>query len=75
MVTAMRMAGKEEGKGDKEEDCIATRVACNEEGNSNSCKSNGNEGYGRVSATNQCKEEGGSAAAKAVSIVLARCPD
>ncbi len=46
MVTAMRVAGKEEGKGNEEEDGITTRVACNEEGDGNCCKSNGNEGDG-----------------------------
>ncbi len=45
-VTAMRVAGKEEGKGDKEEDGVATRGVCNKEGDSNGCKSNGNESDG-----------------------------
>ena len=75
MVTTMRMAGKEEGKGNKEEDGVATRVACNEEGDGNGCKSNGNKGDGWASATDQRKEEGEYAAAEAVSIILARCPD
>ncbi len=75
MVMAMRVAGKEEGKGNKEEDGIAMRVACNEEGNGDGCKSNGHEGDGQASATNQCKEEGECAAAEAARIVLARCPD
>jgi hypothetical protein len=44
MVTAMRMAGKEEGKGNEEEDVVATRVACNQEGNGDGCKSNGDLG-------------------------------
>ncbi len=56
MVTAMREAGKEEGKGDEEEDGVATRVACDEEGYGDGCKSNGDEGDGRASAT---KEEAG----------------
>jgi hypothetical protein len=67
MVTAMRVAGKEEGNGNEEEDGIVTRVACNEEGNGNGCKSNGNEGDGQASTTNQRKEEGECAAAEAVS--------
>ncbi len=62
----MRVAGKEEGKGD-EEDGIATRVACDEEGNGDGCKSNGDKGDGQASATNQHKEEGGCAAAEAAS--------
>jgi hypothetical protein len=63
----MRVAGKEEGKGNKEEDGIATTVACNEEGNGNGCKSNGDKGDGQASATNQCKEEGECATAEAAS--------
>ncbi len=72
---AMRVAGKEEGKGNKEEDSIATRVACDKEGNGDGCKSNGDEGDGQASATNQCNEEGECAAVEAANIVLARCPD
>jgi hypothetical protein len=30
---------------------LATRMACNKEGNGNSCKSDGNKGDGRVMAT------------------------
>jgi hypothetical protein len=75
VVTAMRVAGKEEGNGDEEEDGVATRVVCDEEGDGDSCKSNGNKGDGQASATNQRKEEGECAAAEAASIVLARCPD
>ncbi len=75
MVTAMRVAGKEEGKGNEEEDGVTTRVACDKEGNGNGCKSNGDEGDGQASTTNQYKEEGECAAAEAASIVLARFPD
>ncbi len=75
MVMAMRVAGKEEGKGDKEEDGVATRVACNKEGNGDGFKSNGNKGDGQASTTDQCKDEGECAAVEAASTVLARCPD
>jgi hypothetical protein len=75
MVMAMRVAGKEEGKVDEEEDGVATRVACNKKGNGNGCKSNGDEGDGQASATNQRKEEVDCAAAEAVRIILARCSD
>jgi hypothetical protein len=67
MVRAMRVAGKEEGKGKKEEDGIATKVVCDKEGNGDSCKSNGNKGDGQASATNQRKEEGKCATAEAAS--------
>jgi hypothetical protein len=67
MVMAMRMVGKEEGKGNEEEDGIATRVVCNEEGNGDGCKRNGDEGDGRARATDQRKEEGECAAAEAAS--------
>jgi hypothetical protein len=75
MVTAMRVAGKEEGKGNEEEDGVSTRVVCDEEGDGDGCKSNGNKGDGQASATNQHKEEGECAASEAARIVLARCPD
>jgi hypothetical protein len=75
MVTAMRVACKEEGKNIEKEDGIVMRVACNEEGDGNGCKNNGNEGDGQVSTTDQRKEEGGCAAAEVASIILARCPD
>jgi hypothetical protein len=67
MVAAMRVAGKEEGEGEKEEDGIATRVVCNKEGGGNGYKSNGDEGDGRASATDQHKEEGECTAAEAAS--------
>ncbi len=46
MVTAMRVAGKEEGKGNEEEDGVATRVLCNKEGDGVGCKSNNDKGDG-----------------------------
>jgi hypothetical protein len=58
MVTAMRVAGKEEGKGDEEEDGVVTRVACNEEGDGNGCKSNGNEGDGEQAQPTNTKRRG-----------------
>ncbi len=67
MVTAMRVAGGEEGKGNEEENGVAMRVACNKEGDGDGCKSDGNEGDGQSSATDQHKEEGECAAAGAAS--------
>ncbi len=67
MVMAMRVAGMEEGKGNEEEDGAATRGACNEEGDGEGCKSNGDKGDGQASATNQRKEERECAAAEAAS--------
>ncbi len=67
MVTAMRVAGKEEGKGNEEEDGVVTKVACNKEGNGNGCKSNGKVRDGQAYTTNQRKEEGGCAAVEAAS--------
>jgi hypothetical protein len=75
MVMAMRVAGKEDGKGNEEDDGIATRVACDEEGNGDGCKSNSNKDDGRASATNQCKEKGVCAAEEAQVSYWQNCPD
>jgi hypothetical protein len=63
MVMAMRVAGKEEGKGNEEEDGVVTRVVCDKEGDGDGCKSNGNKDDGQASAMDQRKEEGECAAA------------
>ncbi len=46
MVMAMRVVCSKEGKGDKEDDGIGTRVAWDEKGNGNGCKSNDDKGDG-----------------------------
>jgi hypothetical protein len=51
MVTAMRVAGNKEGEGNEEDNGIGDEGVCNKEGNGNGCKSDGNEGDGRATAT------------------------
>ncbi len=51
MVTEMRVVAMKRARATTRRMALATRVACDEEGDGNGYKSNGDEGNGRATAT------------------------